>query len=142
MFALSVRDVLFMLAAVIFNGFAAVFMIFYLFGAAVGSSTGDILQYAMPFWITGGAIPLVVSYLGTCWVSLAEPSLKRGALLGLGVFILNALLGWIVCKSGFADFFSDAHIFNITMVSLILVPVGVISGAMIYGMKQGETTEV
>ena len=96
----------------------------------------------MPFWITGGAIPLVVSYLGTCWVSLAEPSLKRGALLGLGVFILNALLGWAVFNSGFANFFSAAHIFNITMVSLILVPVGVISGAMIYGMKQGETTEV
>ena len=140
MFALSVRDILFMLAAVIFNGFAAVFMIFYLFGAAVGSSTGDILQYAMPFWITGGAIPLVVSYLGTCWVSLGAPSLKRGALLGLGVFILNAFLGWIVCKSGFADFFSDAHIFNIMLVSLILVPVGVISGAMIYGMKQGKTS--
>ena len=138
MFALSIRDVLFMLAAVIFNGFAAVFMIFYLFGAAVGSSTGDILQYAMPFWITGGAIPLVVSYLGTCWVSLAAPSIKRGALLGLGVFILNALLGWIVCKSGFADFFSAAHIFNIMLVSFILVPVGVIAGAVIYGAGQGD----
>ena len=138
MFSISLRDVLFILCAVIFNGFMAAFIIFYLFGAAAGSTTREILEYAMPFWITGGAIPLVISYLGTCWVSLAAPSLKRGALLGFGVFIINALLGLVVFKSGFTSFFSSTHIFEITLGSLVLVPIGVIAGAMIYGMGQGE----
>ena len=138
MFSVSLRDVLFILSAVIFNGFMAAFIIFYLFGAAAGSTTKEILQYAMPFWITGGIIPLVISYLGTCWVSLAAPSLKRGALLGFGVFIINALLGLVVFKSGFTSFFSSTHIFEITLGSLVLVPIGVIAGAMIYGMGQGE----
>ena len=138
MFSISLRDVLFILCAVVFNGFMAAFIIFYLFGAAAGSTTKEILQYAMPFWITGGVIPLVISYLGTCWVSLAAPSLKRGALLGFGVFIINALLGLVVFKSGFTSFFSSTHIFEITLGSLVLVPIGVIAGAMIYGMGQGE----
>ena len=138
MFSISLRDVLFILCAVVFNGFMAAFIIFYLFGAAAGSTTKEILQYAMPFWITGGIIPLVISYLGTCWVSLAAPSLKRGALLGFGVFIINALLGLVVFKSGFTSFFSSTHIFEITLGSLVLVPIGVIAGAMIYGMGQGE----
>ena len=138
MFALSLRDVLFMLAAVIFNGFMAAFIIFYLFGAAAGSTTKEILQYAMPFLITGGIIPLVISYMGTCWVSLAAPSIKRGALLGFGVFIINALLGLVVFKSGFTSFFSSTHIFEITLCSLALVPVGVIAGAVIYGAGQGD----
>ena len=138
MFSVSLRDVLFILSAVIFNGFMAAFIIFYLFGAAAGSTTKEILQYAMPFWITGGVIPLVISYLGTCWVSLAPPSLQRGALLGFGVFILNALLGLAVFKVAFTAFFSSTHIFEITLGSLVLVPIGVIAGAMIYGMGQGE----
>ena len=142
MFSVSLRDVLFILAAVIFNGFMAAFIIFYLFGAAAGSTTKEILQYAMPFLITGGIIPLVISYMGTCWVSLAAPSIKRGALLGFGVFIINALLGLAVFKSGFTSFFSSTHIFEITLCSLALVPVGVIAGAVIYGMGQGEKTEV
>ena len=138
MFSVSLRDVLFILAAVIFNGFMAAFIIFYLFGAAAGSTTKEILQYAMPFLITGGIIPLVISYMGTCWVSLAEPSVKRGAFLGFGVFIINALLGLAVFKSGFTSFFSSTHIFEITLCSLALVPVGVIAGAVIYGMGQEE----
>ena len=138
MFSISLRDVLFILCAVVFNGFMAAFIIFYLFGAAAGSTTKEILQYAMPFWITGGIIPLVISYLGTCWVSLAAPSLKRGAHLRFGVFIINALLGLVVFKSGFTSFFSSTHIFEITLGSLVLVPIGVIAGAMIYGMGQGE----
>ena len=140
MFSVSLRDVLFILAAVIFNGFMAAFIIFYLFGAAAGSTTKEILQYAMPFLITGGLIPLVVSYLGTRWIKRGALSLKRGALAGLGVFILNAVLGLAVFKSGFTSFFSSTHIFEITLCSLVLVPVGVIAGAVIYGMGQEEKT--
>ena len=141
MFSISLRDVLFMLAAVIFNGFMAAFIIFYLFGAAAGSTTKEILQYAMPFWITGGIIPLVISYLGTRWMKRGALSLKSGALAGLGVFILNAALGHIVFKSGFASFFSSTHIFEITLGSLVLVPIGVIAGAMIYGIGEETRSE-
>lgn len=134
MFSVSFRDLIFVLSSFVLSFLAISQLISTFGGAALGAPT--IVELANSFLLIGVSITTLIAFLSTRWVRRSGQNAAKGAVAGASTVIFSVLIGMLIfyVSAGHNLFLVDLLI--MTIASLAIIPVGVIAGVMIYGIRQ------
>lgn len=136
MFSISSRDLIFILSSFVLSFLAISQLINAFGGAALGAPT--IVELANSFLLIGVSMTTVIAFLSTRWVRRSGPNAARGAVAGASTVIFSVLFGMLIFYVSFGHNLFLVDLLIMTVASLAIIPVGVIAGAMIYGIGQKQ----